>query len=132
MRVALPTWNDRISPVLDVATRLLVLDVVDGSEADRREVLLQGADVHGRARQILESQVDVLVCGAASMPLLAMLSEGGIKVISHRCGVVDEIVAALLAGELTEDAFAMPGCCGRRQRRRCGRRGQRGRFMEQE
>ena len=34
MRVAIPIWGDKISPVFDTATRLLIVDV-DGSESKR-------------------------------------------------------------------------------------------------
>ena len=38
MRLAIPTWNDRVSPVFDTASRLVLVDVEQGAEQGRRIV----------------------------------------------------------------------------------------------
>ncbi len=122
MNVAIPTWGGRISPVLDTAGRLLVVRADAGQPCQRREVALSAADLPGRANEVVALAVDVLICGAVSQVLEGMLVRRGIKVISHVCGDVEEVVACYLAGESPQDRFGMPGCCQRR-RRRAGRRG---------
>ena len=126
MKVAVPTWSGRISPVLDVAGQLLLVDTEQGTESERREVRLEETELPARVRRIAELRLDVLICGAVSRPLEAMLVSAGIRLIPHKCGAVEDVLQAFLAGHLTECAFVMPGCCGRRRqfrgRRRCGRR----------
>ena len=127
MKVALPTWSGRISPVLDVAGQLLLVDAEQGTESERQDVAIEETDLSARAKRIADLRPDVLICGAVSRPLDAMLGSAGIRLIRHKCGSVEEVLQAFLAGSLTDSAFQMPGCCGQRggfgRRRRCGRRG---------
>jgi predicted Fe-Mo cluster-binding NifX family protein len=127
MLLAMPIFRGRISPVLDVARQLLVLEVQGGRESRRWEVPLEGTDLVARARQIGEIGAEVLVCGGVSRSLEAMLLAAGLRVIPNTCGPVGEVIAAFLSGQLTERAFLMPGCHGGR-RRRLRRRGGGGRL----
>jgi len=128
MRVATPTWSGRVSPVFDVAKRLLLVDLDGEAEADRQETPLEEAELGARARQVVKLGVDVLICGAISAPLEAMLVSAGVRVIPHTCGTVEEIIQAFASGRLTDETFLMPGCCGRRRRFRGHRRGGRAGF----
>ncbi len=40
MKVAIPTWRDRVSPVLDVARHLLLIELTDVTEVSRQEISL--------------------------------------------------------------------------------------------
>ena len=122
MRVGISTWDGRVSPVLDVARRLLVVDVEGNSEVNRTEADLAGAHPGARAEQIRGLGVKVLICGAVSWPLEAMLASAGVRVIPQMCGLVEEVLRAFLAGRLPDESFLMPGCCGGRRRHRGGRR----------
>jgi len=122
MRVGIPTWDGRVSPVLDVARRLLVVDVEGNSEVNRSEADLAGAQLGARAEQIRGLGVEVLICGAVSWPLEAILGSAGVRVIPQTCGSVEDVLRAFLAGQSLDESFLMPGCCGRRRRVRGGRR----------
>lgn len=117
MRLAIPHWQDRVSPVFDVASSLLLVEFEDGREMRREETRLVRTDPAGRARELADLNVDVLVCGAISAPLEAGWSSSGVRVISFVCGDVKEIVPAFLRGELPAARFLMPGCRGRRRMR---------------
>jgi len=123
MKIAVPLWNDRVSPVFDVAGRLLVVDVEDGREIGRAEVPLADQEIDPRVRQVAEQGVNVLICGAVSRPLEMMLQNAGIEVIPHTCGNAEEVLRAYREGQLSEGAFAMPGCCAHRRWFRGGRGG---------
>lgn len=128
MKIAIPHWRDRISPVFDVARNVLIVEVDHGAELQRQDTAFDVEDPQKRAAQLVWAGVDVLICGAISRPLETAVSSAGIEVIPQRCGNVEEVLAAFSKGQLRQDAFLMPGCCGRRRRlraggRRCGRRG---------
>ena len=132
MRIAIPTWQARVSPVFDVARRLLVVDVEDGSENGRSETFLGDAGLAVRAGRLTELGVEVLICGAISRPLERMLDSAGVRVVPYKAGTVEEVLAAFAFGQLNESTFLMPGCGGRCRRRgggvgRGGRGGGRGR-----
>ncbi len=115
MKIAITTWSGRVSPVLDVARQFLVVESLNGEEVSRYEVGIEEAPVATRAKRIAELGVDVLICGAVSQPLEAMLGSSGISLIPHTCGPVEDILQAFLSGQLTPQSFLMPGCCGRRR-----------------
>ncbi len=125
MKIALPTWDGNVSPVLDVARELLVVECNPKGESFRRAIVLAELDICRRADMIRGLELDTLICGALSRPLEMLLSAAGIKLLTHICGPVDEVLEAYLDGSLSEGAFRMPGCCGRRRNRR-GQRGNRG------
>ena len=109
------SFRYRISPVFDAARRLLLVDIEDGREVGRTEEVLEKSQLAPRASRIAELHTDVLICGAISQPLEAMLISAGVEVIPQTCGQVEEVLQAFVSGQLTGDAFVMPGCCGRRR-----------------
>lgn len=115
MTVAIPICQDRVSPLLDVATRLSVIDVVRGTEPQCREVVLLSGPIDQLARSVAELKVNVLICGALSRELEQTLARLGVRVIPRVCGSADEVVRAFLTGQLDKPSFRMPGCwtsCG--------------------
>jgi predicted Fe-Mo cluster-binding NifX family protein len=126
MKVAIPHWQGRVSPVFDVAGNMLVVELRDGVELARQDVALDAEDPQLRAAGVARSGAELLICGAISWPLEMALSAAGIDVIPQTCGDVEQVLAAFAQGQLQQDAFLMPGCCGRRRqfraRRRRGRR----------
>jgi predicted Fe-Mo cluster-binding NifX family protein len=106
-----------VSPVFDVARRLLVVDLRTGTEAARFEETLGESSVVGRASHVARLGVGVLICGAISWPLEQALASAGIEVIAHVCGNVEDVLDAYVSGRLTDGAFLMPGCRECRYRR---------------
>jgi predicted Fe-Mo cluster-binding NifX family protein len=116
MRLAIPVRNDRISPVFDTATRLLVLDIAQGVEQGRYPVdVAQASFPTQRARRLAELEVNVLICGAISRPLAELVSTAGIILIPWVSGPLDEVLQAYLTARLSDPRWHMPGC-GRRHR----------------
>jgi predicted Fe-Mo cluster-binding NifX family protein len=108
-----------------VAQHLLLVDLDGQTEARRQETFVEDTEFGARVRRLAKLGVDVLICGAISAPLEAMLIGLGIRVIPHTCGATDDVLNAFMQGRLPDEAFLMPGCCRRRRRFRGGhRRGQ--------
>ena len=120
MRTAIPISDGRISPVFDAAKRLLLVDIENGREVWRTEQIVEEPELGPRARRVAEFGAEVLICGAISRPLEAMLLSAGVEVIPQTCGPVEDVLKAFISGRLTEQAYVMPGCCGRRRRFRGG------------
>jgi predicted Fe-Mo cluster-binding NifX family protein len=110
MKIALSVWKDYISTVFDTADQLLVLEIDVKDSPKRSTVKLNAADVVGRANQIKEKQIEVLICGAISRPLEASLVSLGIQVYPFVRGSVTDVLAAFQNGSLDHAIFAMPGC----------------------
>ncbi|MBU0639232.1 MAG: dinitrogenase iron-molybdenum cofactor biosynthesis protein [Planctomycetes bacterium] len=131
MNVGIPTWNGRVSPVLDVAKRLVLAAIEGNAVVGRREVDLEEGSLGAKVRQIRDLGVQTLICGAVSWPLEAALLSTGVRVLPQTCGPVEDVLRAFASGRLTDETYRMPGCCGRRRRaRRRGGRGRLGSGME--
>jgi predicted Fe-Mo cluster-binding NifX family protein len=111
MRIAIPVWNEKVSPVFDTAVRVLVLEYEDSQEVSRSETFLDGQDLYSRCNRLKALGVDILICGAISKCYYIMLCKSaGIQVIPWVSGPVKEILAAFLDGNLKNAGFLMPGC----------------------
>jgi len=137
MKVAMPIWEGRLSPVMDSACRLLVAEINGGREISRLVYNIPPVDISGRARFIAGLGIDVLICGAISQQLEQMLTASGIRTNPWFRGEVDDIIKAHTDGNLQNDNFFLPGCRHRgrgpgRGRRQGGRGGYGRRRMNQE
>ena len=112
--IALPNHQGRVSPVFDVAARLLLVQLQGETELERREVVLFETGREGVARQVSELGIQVLICGAISQQLQSELEQMGIRVVAQVCGEIDSIISAYKTGKLKRREFIMPGCYGRR------------------
>jgi predicted Fe-Mo cluster-binding NifX family protein len=112
--IAVPNCQGRVSPVFDVAARLLVVRLKGEAELERREVVLFEDRPEGIVRSLRELGINVLICGGISQGLQVALEQVGIRVLGQICGEIDVVVSAYRAGGLNRPEFIMPGCCGRR------------------
>jgi predicted Fe-Mo cluster-binding NifX family protein len=120
--IAIPVLQERISPVLDTAARLLLITRRRGKEVERKEFVLSPLPTEGLARSVAELHVDVLLCAALSEPLLRALERRGVRVKPHLCGEVESVLRAFDCGQLRRDEFRMPGCWGQHSHGGCCRR----------
>ncbi|MBW2605492.1 MAG: NifB/NifX family molybdenum-iron cluster-binding protein [Deltaproteobacteria bacterium] len=109
MRVAISIWEDKISPVLDTAAKLLIIDDKNQKESSRFEADLLEQDMSRRCSFIKKLDLDVLICGAVSRQFLEMLKASGIKIISGISGPAEDVLEAYLQGALLHSGFFMPG-----------------------
>jgi predicted Fe-Mo cluster-binding NifX family protein len=112
MRLAVPICRGRVSPVLDVARCVRLVELEDGAIASEVEHLVDG----DLMAEFGELGLGLMICGGLSRELEDGLWARGIQVIAGVCGSVDDVVAAFLAGRLGEPRFVMPGWCGRHGR----------------
>ena len=100
MKIAIPTWQGRISPVFDVASHVLIVEVMDGEEKNRAEVTLSTEDPLERAKSLAILDVEILICSRVSKTLEMALAPQRIKVFQNISGKVEEVLAAYIDGNL--------------------------------
>jgi predicted Fe-Mo cluster-binding NifX family protein len=115
VKIAIPHWQGRISPVLDVSENLVLIDIEGGREQRRENVILQSGDPFRRAKEVSGLGAEVVLCGAVSQELEHALARAGIQVVGFVCGDLEAVVSAFLRGQLAEGDFFMPGIRERRQ-----------------
>ena len=117
MRVAIPLWQGRVSPVFDEARRILLVDISNKRELRRREEFLIAQNPFERAKLLPKLGVDLLICGMISQTQQTALSSAGIRIIPHICGFMEEVIAAFIDGSIEGGALRMPGCGGSKRMR---------------
>ena len=120
MRIAIPIWEDKISPVFDTASRLLIVEIEDRDVTSRFEIYLDEQDLSRRCLRIRGMEIDILICGAISHYFARMLTGSGINVIPEISGQAEEVLKAYLKGDLFNSRFLMPGCNRNRFRQKNG------------
>jgi len=113
MRVALPVWANRVSPVFDVARQILIVEVIGGEAAFSENHGVRGPD---RVGLLSALGADVVICGAISHDLEERLVASGVEVVTEIRGNVEDVIRAYADGSLTSTRFSMPGCHCRRRR----------------
>jgi predicted Fe-Mo cluster-binding NifX family protein len=119
MRVALPSWSGRISPVFDVARVLILVDTDAGVEIKRKLYVFQEEDLSRRTIRCSLLGIQVLICGAISHSLKTALEAKNIEVIEQICGDTEQVLQAYLNDELIHPSYFMPGCRRLRQELLC-------------
>ena len=109
--VAIPDWKGRVSPVFDVAGRLLVAQVTAGFPPVCTHQQFFRETPAFRVSQLAKWRIGTLICGGISSRLRDSLEHEGVTVIPHICGSVQDVLQAYLENRLSDERFAMPGCC---------------------
>jgi predicted Fe-Mo cluster-binding NifX family protein len=112
--IAIPVWQERVSPVFDTAARVLIVRRQRGVEMDRREIALDVLSADARARALAQWGVQALLCGAISEPMLRALHGVGVQVMPNLCGDVNAVLRAFCRRRRRWTKFLMPGCGGPR------------------
>jgi len=109
MKIAIPVWGDKVSPVLDTASTLLVVELEDQKEASRFETYLDEQDLSRRCIRIRRLGIDTLICGAISRGFSKILEGSGIHVVPGISGHPEDVLDAYVNGNLFRSKFFMPG-----------------------
>lgn len=110
MKIAIPYWQGRVSPVFDTSREILLIEIEKGREVRRIEVDLRHRDPLLRAGYVASLGIEWLICGAISISLEKALVSHNIKVFSYTRGSVKEVIEAFLNGKLADPMYLMPGC----------------------
>lgn len=110
MKIALPIWDQRLSPVLDFAHRLLVVEIEDGAVARRWHHLMNPQlPSFSKAAELAKLGVGALICGSVSLDLANMIRPFGIRIIPFLTGTIEDILEGYIHDRLAESRFQMPG-----------------------
>lgn len=109
LRTAVPTFNGRVSPVLDTCKKLCLLESGGKQGAAKRTIPIKAGSIYERAGEIKKLGIRVIICGAVSEAFYNLLREAGIDLVCGITGDVDEVAAAHRSGTLSQPRFRMPG-----------------------
>jgi len=121
MRIAIPTFGERISPRFDCAPEFLIVEVNDGEVIDQRRLSALDWAPRRRVARLIELGVETVVCGGIDRFSDARLRAEGIDVYGWKTGETTAALQRLLDGEMEPSPVPDANGCGRGHRHRGGR-----------
>lgn len=124
MKIAIPTFGERISPRFDCACTILLLTIEDNSVTEDRVIDIGSWSPVERIDKLKNLEIDVLLCGGIDNSSYEQLKSRGIDVIPWITGNVSDVVLGFLNGHIEPQAMIGSGgrCCGRWRFRGRGRK----------
>jgi predicted Fe-Mo cluster-binding NifX family protein len=114
MKTAFAYWENRVAPVFDTACLMHVIVVEQGVIVSETRETLPKEIPFRKVLRLQELGVETLVCGAVSRPMHRLMRACGIEVIPFVAGNLTDVIDGWVRGELGDERFCMPGCCGDR------------------
>jgi predicted Fe-Mo cluster-binding NifX family protein len=99
VKVAIPTFNSRVSPRFDFAAEVLIATVDDGKVVDREQHSLINLNTLRRGTLLREQGVDLLICGGITDFTVRLLLGNGIQVVPMVAGEIEEVLEKLINGD---------------------------------
>ena len=111
MKIAIPTFGNRVSPRFDCAPGLLLItaDRQNKKIVARNEIPVQGKHYIERIKQLKTEAVDVVICGGISNYMLELLKANKIEVIPWVSGEAQKALRLFIQGKLFPGAMLCPG-----------------------
>lgn len=94
--IAIPIFEERISPLLDVSERFVLFEVKDKSVTQRIVISINAETDRMRIFKLKELGVDLIISGAVSRYLSHIITGMGMRHIPWISGPVDDVIKSFL------------------------------------
>jgi predicted Fe-Mo cluster-binding NifX family protein len=110
MKIAIPIFENRISPRLDCAKKILLVKVAekDKKVISSRETETQTGGTSGNIEFYISNKINVVICGGLSIEMQDMLVKHGIRVISWVTGEAQKALDLFIEGKLASGTMLCP------------------------
>jgi predicted Fe-Mo cluster-binding NifX family protein len=116
MKIAIPTFGNRVSPRFDCAQSVLMVTVDDGHLGEREGMAASSWAPYERINKLVEFGVGAVVCGGIDCWSSESLESAGITIFAGVTGEIEDALAAFVQGDLySENAIVGGGRCGRQR-----------------
>lgn len=103
-------WGQRVSPVFDSASTLLIAEIDGNTLANSYQLAFDPERLLELLQMLRTQQVLLMICGAVSERPALMLEAAGVELIPFIAGDVRHVLDAYLQGRPLATGFRMPGC----------------------
>jgi len=100
MRIAIPAFHTKVSPRFDTAQEFILVEVANGNVIDRERLPVKSRSISEKIKDLIEREVDTLICGGIDQLSMRQLSFNHIEVYSWITGEVEDAVTCFLRNEL--------------------------------
>jgi predicted Fe-Mo cluster-binding NifX family protein len=109
-KIAIPVYNNRISPLFDVAGKIILVEIVDKKIIGMLHLDINENPEVSRFNQLFELGIKTIICSSISRKFANYITSKDIILIPGVYGDIEEVIEAYRKNHLIEDSFAMPGC----------------------
>ena len=109
MKIAIPLFEERISPRFDCAEDFLLVVVENGRVLKREVFPVARMPALERIKNLKDLNVDTLVCGGIDEVSMRRLSRHHVEIYSWVTGLAEDALRSLLNGQLASFAMVGPG-----------------------
>ena len=117
MKIAIPLFGSRVSPRFGCESEILIVDIEERKEINRRKFSTMGLGIPPRISLLSSLSVDTLICGGIDVFCRRSLSVRGFQIIPGVIGEADEALKYFLSGKLREGQCVRGGRRFRSRRR---------------
>ena len=112
MKIAIPTFRERVSPRFDCANTLLTIEVSEDKKINEQKIVAFGEySAEAKIKWLKENGIEILICGGIDIRSEHLLRSYGVKIYPWITGRVSDCVLAWLSGDMT--SYTMIGRGGR-------------------
>ena len=102
MKVAIPRMGESVAPCFEVCATMAIFSVAESGTVELVEFPLLSQEPFDRVRLLRDQEVDTVICGGIQAFYEDLLKASGFEVISWVLGLVDDLLALYLKGELVQ------------------------------
>ncbi|MBT4290286.1 MAG: hypothetical protein HOD92_23415 [Deltaproteobacteria bacterium] len=110
MKIGLTVWENKISPVFDSSSKLMIVDLNESNMSNIKYEAFDSTQLSLFISQLNLLGVYSLICGAISEFPWKILTNSNIKVFPFLAGDAMDLVNAIAKGDAIIPKFLMPGC----------------------
>ena len=118
-KITIPSYQARVSPLLDLSENFIIVEVNDGAKSRGEEVTLDWNNDLNRYDKLLNFGIDVIICNAISRLHLEYFCSKKIKVINGIIGEIEDVIDGYCENRLDDFCLSQSPC--RKRRGRCKR-----------
>lgn len=105
MKIAIPVFQNKISPRFDNAQNFIFLDIEDDSIVDREELVTRGWIPSQTIKELIRRGVEGMICGGIDRASKQCLRHKGVLIYSWVTGEVADAVASFINHGLESGAI---------------------------
>lgn len=118
--IAMPVFEERISPLLDVSEKFVIYEINDRKITQRAVLNINSVSERTRIQKLKEIGVSVIISGAVSRYLSYIIIDSGMKHIPWASGPVDDVIKSYITGSLVTTRPEEGSCGGILKKRKKG------------
>ena len=96
MKIAIPIFHTKISPRFDSTQEFILLQIEKSNVTKREKLPTKEWPPSAKIKQLVDLDVDTLICGGIDLESMQQLNFNGIKIYSWITGEIDDAVTRFL------------------------------------